>query len=290
MVCGVTWKGRPHLAPPRRRSSSLKVTAEEDKFDGFPLSTLDEPSSHFDRKDSELKYHVPWKNVFGCLIAGAGVAVGILALSGCETAPPSVPGKSQTVQQTPAPSPDPAVRPLTAWPHVAERDSASLKHSKTPVRDTVQFAMDQHREMFPPNTEIQGITLTDGVATIDFSSEFNKITEMGDSNEGDVQRLLRRSLAVIKEIEMMRVTVDGHRFESQNTDWQTPFPVRSEQDSLQSGNDYQPAQNPPHQTRKRQNSPPIAPVALQQSSGASDTVKVAPELRKDNTPIQLRTH
>ncbi len=237
-----------------------------------------------------MKINVSGKSVLGSLLACAGVAVGILALSGCETAAPSVPGKSQTAQQTPVPSPDPAVRPLTASPHVAERDSASLKHSKTPVRDAVQFAMDQHREMFPPNTEIQGITLTDGVATIDFSAEFNKLTEMGDSNEGDVQRLLRRSLAVIKEIEMMRVTVDGHRFESQNTDWQTPFPVRSELDSLQSGNDYQPAQTLPPQTRKRQNSPPIAPVAMQQTSGSSESVKLAPELRKDNTPIQLRNH
>ncbi len=261
--------------------------AEEDKFDGVPLSTLDKPSSHFDRKDSELKNIVSRKSVLGSLIATVGVAVGLLALSGCETAPPSVPGKNQTVQQTPAP--DPAVRPITASPHVAERDSASLKHSKTPVRDAVQFAMDQHREMFPPNTEIQGITLTDAVATIDFSSEFNKLTEMGDSNEGDVQRLLRRSLSVIKEIEMMRVTVDGHRFESQNTDWQTPFPVRSEQDSLQSGNDYQPAQTLPSQSRKRQNSP-VATVALQKSSGSSESVKLAPELRKDNTPIQLRNH
>ena len=264
--------------------------AEEDKFDGVPLSTLEEPSSHFDRKDSKLKNNISGKSVFSSLLAGAGVAVSILALSGCETAAPSVPGKNQTVQQTPAPSPDPDVRPIAASPHVTERDSPSLKHSKTPVRDAVQFAMDQHREMFPPNTEIQGITLTDGVATIDFSTEFNKLTEMGDSNEGDVQRLLRRSLAVIKEIEMMRVTVDGHRFESQNTDWQTPFPVRSEQDSLQPVNDYQPAQTPPPQTRKRQNSPPIAPVASRQSSGSSDTLKIAPELRKDNTPIQLRNH
>ncbi len=244
----------------------------------------------FDRKESELKNSVSRKSVFGSLLAAVGIAVGVLSLSGCETAQPSVPAKDQTVQQIPVPSPYPVDRPLVASPRVAERDSASLKHSKTPVRDAVQFAMDQHREMFPANTEIQGITLTDGVATIDFSSEFNKLTEMGDSNEGDVQRLLRRSLAVIKEIEKMRVTVDGHRFESQNTDWQTPFPVRSEQDSLQPVYDYQPAQNPPPQTRKRQNSPPIAPVASQQTSRVSDTVKIAPELRRDNTPIQLRNH
>jgi germination protein M len=79
---------------------------------------------------------------------------------------------------------------------------------------------------FPAGTQLVGVSLKEGVATLDFSKEFNALANSGDSVESAAQKALRSTLAQFPEVQKMRVTVEGKAFDSQNTDWTTPFPVR----------------------------------------------------------------
>ena len=59
---------------------------------------------------------------------------------------------------------------------------------------------------------------------------------MGDSVESEAQKVLREAVATIPTVEKMRVTVEGKPYESQMTDWNTPFSVRdTSEDSSATG-------------------------------------------------------
>ncbi len=78
----------------------------------------------------------------------------------------------------------------------------------------------------PKGTKLLSADFKDGVASLDFSREFSTLADSGDTVESQAQKALRRALARINGVEKMRVTVEGKPFESQATDWNTPFPVR----------------------------------------------------------------
>jgi hypothetical protein len=100
------------------------------------------------------------------------------------------------------------------------------------VADAVRAAIKRHAESFPKGVSVARVTVTDGVATLDFSPEFNKLANMGDSTESHAQKHLRAAVAKFPGIEKMRVTVQGKPFDSQATDWTTPFPVRQSGEEL----------------------------------------------------------
>jgi spore germination protein GerM len=80
---------------------------------------------------------------------------------------------------------------------------------------------------FPKGTQVVGVTVDAGVATIDFSKEFRALANAGDSTESEAMKALQAALAKFPAVQKMRVTVEGKPFDSQNTDWNTPFAVRS---------------------------------------------------------------
>jgi spore germination protein GerM len=133
-----------------------------------------------------------------------------------------------------------APAPQTTVPPSAPAAPSGQTASKTPVKDSIEELLrtDALKEYptFPKGTRLLGADLKDGVVTLDFSHDFNGLANMGESVESEAQKELRSALAKISGVDKMRVTVEGKPFESQATDWNTPFSVRDEQENaLQQG-------------------------------------------------------
>jgi predicted small lipoprotein YifL len=145
------------------------------------------------------------------------LTLGIVA--GCG---PKTPPASSVVAPTP-----PASLPERAQ---AEPSVGNQAVSKTPIKDSVEKLLTQQEAsdhpFIPKGTKLLSADFKDGVATLDFSHEFNALADRGDTVESEAQKALRRALASVQGVDKMRVTVEGHPFESQATDWNTPFPVR----------------------------------------------------------------
>ena len=145
-------------------------------------------------------------------------ALGVLAMAGCHS-PASSP---------PVTSPTPSV--VTPIPTAPTPTVSTEPTTHTPVRDALNDLLKSEagQAVFPKGTRLRTVRVSRGVAVLDFSSEFNSLSTMGDSAESQVQHSLRETLASFPGVKKMRVTVEGKRFESEATDWNTPFPVRGE--------------------------------------------------------------
>ena len=95
-----------------------------------------------------------------------------------------------------------------------------------PVAGGIALAIKQRPELFPKGAKLETVTVHEGVAALDFSPEFGRLSSLGDSTESRAQKQLRSALAKFPEIQKMTVTVHGKPYDSQMTDWTTPFPVR----------------------------------------------------------------
>jgi hypothetical protein len=107
--------------------------------------------------------------------------------------------------------------------------------SDTPIKDAVEKLLaDQEaadHPFIPRGTRLLSADLKDGVVSLDFSKEFAALANHGDTVESKAQKALRHAVASIPGVEKLRVTVDGQPFDSQATDWNTPFPVRDDADT-----------------------------------------------------------
>jgi hypothetical protein len=149
-----------------------------------------------------------------CLFAGlAGTFTLLLAISGCRNNPTQPPAPPVTVPTSP---------PTSSTPQTTQ--------SNTPLKDSIEAYLAQHSDgnILPKNVRLLGVKIDSGVATLDFSKEFQQLANMGDSTEAEVQRELRKLVAKFPNVEKMRVTVEGGHFDSQMTDWYEPFPVRDD--------------------------------------------------------------
>jgi hypothetical protein len=129
----------------------------------------------------------------------------------------------------PVSPPSPQVTPP---PSPTEGESST---SKTPVKNSLVALLQQDAQsdhVFPSGVQVKSVTLADGVVSIDFSHEFGELANSGETVESDAQHALRKTLSRFTSIEKMRVTVDGKPFESQATDWYTPFPVRDSESDI----------------------------------------------------------
>ena len=141
----------------------------------------------------------------------------VLLGSGCQNNPPPI----QTNNPTPPiqASQPPPTDPVTPPP------------SRTPIKDALEqrFAAAGAKgghSAIPAGTRLLSINVKDGVAILDVSKEFNALADQGESVESKAQKELRATLAQFPEVHKMRLTVEGKPFDSQATDWNTPFPVR----------------------------------------------------------------
>ena len=228
---------------------------------------------------------------FRCLL-GVGVLSLFGTLTGCETPPPQETTTGVTAQKQTIAAPPVNQTVVAEQPTLEPKRTAPLKRSKTPVRDALENAIAEHPQVFPKDTTVLGINLNRGVATVDFGPEFNRLASMGDANEGEAQKILRHALIPIKNIEKMRVTVQGREFNSPNTDWYTPFPVYMEGEDIQNGTQAQPAPTiqPTSQAPTQPRETPFK-VLTKQGPVAKLTPGpgIPPEMISDVTPIELKS-
>ncbi len=130
--------------------------------------------------------------------------------------------ETTTTTDTPAPNPNPTATRAAVVPPTQPPVTPP-----TPIRDAVEKALSAGEgKIFPKGTTLKSADLNDGTVTLDMSKEFNKLGDMGDSVESAAQKTLREAVATIPTVEKMRVTVEGKPYDSQMTDWATPFSVR----------------------------------------------------------------
>lgn len=87
----------------------------------------------------------------------------------------------------------------------------------------------------PSGTRLLSVKVESGVATVDFSKEFNEVRGYGSTRESQAQNALRQTLAQFKDVERMLVLVEGKPFESEHADWTEPIAVRDENAKVGSG-------------------------------------------------------
>lgn len=143
-----------------------------------------------------------------------------LALGGCQPVSPSNSASSGNANASP-----PVMTPDAA----PRKPLAEQSASKTPVKDAIEALLEKEAKRkyspFPKGTKLRSVSLEDGVATMDFSAEFNQLANSGESVESEAQKAICRTLQTIPGVEKARVTVEGHSFDSQATDWNTPFSI-----------------------------------------------------------------
>ncbi len=142
------------------------------------------------------------------------------------------------------PPPPPAAPPAPSGPKTVPGGPAAGTGSQgqdltetAPVAAGVTETIKQHASLFPKGVKLETITVHDGVAALDFSPEFNQLANMGDTTESHAQKQLRAALAAFPAIQKMTVTVHGKPFDSQTTDWTTPFPVRLSAEEKDAGSE-----------------------------------------------------
>jgi hypothetical protein len=135
------------------------------------------------------------------------------ALYGCHSEPVAAP-----VQAAPAP-----VAPVQKEAVVVPTAPGGM----TPIKDALtRLLAEQSSSPFPKGTRLIALDVKEGIAVLDFSKEFHALANSGDTTESMAMKALRSTLGEFPEVQKMRVTVEGKPFDSQNTDWTTPFPVR----------------------------------------------------------------
>ena len=154
------------------------------------------------------------------LKCAAFAALLLIALTGCHNA------------QEPA---NPTMASTRTAPTLPAPPLAQMHGSDGPpeVRDAEQIEMafnlaskDDKQGVFPKGVLLENVDIKENVATLNFSAEFNQVANMGETGESEVQKALIRIVAAHSGVEKMRVTVNRKPFDSQATDWNTPFSVR----------------------------------------------------------------
>ncbi len=140
-------------------------------------------------------------------------AIAVMAAAGCS--------RQQPVS---VPAPPPLVQ---APPHPDAGEEPIIPHDDVKQKLTDMIAKDAGGDhVFPQGVKVLRVTVKDAVAAVDFSKEFSALANSGESTESAAQKLIRRTLSKEQGIERVSVSVEGHSFDSQATDWSTPFPVK----------------------------------------------------------------
>ena len=147
----------------------------------------------------------------------AAVCAAALAVSGChhDTLPPNPPPPPVAV--TPAPR-DKAVVYVVNPKATGDQDPlmprvVALHHSQSPARDAVNALLQSEGSPLPAGTALRGITVDNGVATLDFSR--SPINETGgEGGQGDALTALARTLGQFPEIRQYQIEVKGQPVKS----------------------------------------------------------------------------
>ena len=157
---------------------------------------------------------------------GLTLLVCVSLISGCHNNDNSAPPAPPAVTSQPTPPVETHATKTSDTETAPDNPDGDEKTIRASVEKTLtEPGAKGGNSPFPPGTRVLSVTLEDAVVTLDLSSEFNQIKSMGDTTEGLAQRALRKTLSKFANLDKMRVTVDGKPFDSEMTDWNTPFRI-----------------------------------------------------------------
>lgn len=168
-------------------------------------------------------------------VAALGVAVG----TGCghkEPAGPAQPGTPQAGAQT---AQDGRTKVEVSRPQVANNEiglkpeKATITPGGDPVAKTLDALLaqppgDKGVRAVPEGTKLLGVTVKDGVATVNLSKEFGELNQHGATAASLAQNALRGALAQFDDVKSMTVLVEGKPFEDDHGGAWDNIPVRDE--------------------------------------------------------------
>ena len=147
-------------------------------------------------------------------------AFSALILAGCGKSREADNPTMTSTRTAPAP---PVMKP--APPDSAADGTAATQAER--IKKEVEAALQSNPNgVFPKGVKINRVEIKEGVTSLDFNSAFNQVANLGESGESDAQKELMRTVAGCGVAQKMRVTVEGRPFDSQATDWSTPFSVK----------------------------------------------------------------
>jgi germination protein M len=133
------------------------------------------------------------------------------------TAPPS---QSPSAQTNPAP---PTAAPRSTYiyqvvDHGGDSNDLAPKKvelgTKSPARDAMVALIDSPQSPLPAGTRLLDIRLSDGLATVDFSKEFQKNFHGGDLQEAQVINGILMTLGQFPTIDKVQILVEGAAIDS----------------------------------------------------------------------------
>ncbi len=152
----------------------------------------------------------------------------LIPLAGCQHSGTTTTSQPRASQNSTAP---PAVGSTPAPPTATANPSSTVPTQVTSAVDALIAQQETAKyPCLPHGVKLRSVTLKDDVATLDFNSRFNSLANMGDTTESQAQKALRTAVGTVNGVEKMNVTVDGKPFDSQMTDWSTPFDVHYQTD------------------------------------------------------------
>ncbi len=84
-----------------------------------------------------------------------------------------------------------------------------LAHSQSPARDALQALIDADHSPLPDGTALRSIKIADGLATVDFSREFQSHFHGSETQEAQTVNSVLRTLGQFDAIERVQFLVDG---------------------------------------------------------------------------------
>lgn len=170
-------------------------------------------------------------------------------ISGCgpkPTTPTTPPAPAPPVAQEPPLSDHPRTVKIYTVAQGSDGDAndlvattVRLEDSQQPARTALNALIDAKNSPLPKGTAVRGIAIADGLATVDFSSQFKDNFHGSDTEEAQALNSILMTLGQFKSIERVQITVagktvdslGGHLEISEPLDVIKPSAVRQAQDS-----------------------------------------------------------
>jgi spore germination protein GerM len=92
--------------------------------------------------------------------------------------------------------------------------TVSLRDSDSPARDAIQDLIASRHSPIPAGAHLRGIKLVDGVATVDFSREFQSNFHGGDTQEAQTINSILLTLGQFPDIDKVQILVEGKPIEA----------------------------------------------------------------------------
>lgn len=154
------------------------------------------------------------------------IALAGMLAAGCHHNPPptphvqvSIPDVNPATPAVPAQRTGAAIVPKTAVIYTVSDKGGDdndlvahaipLTHTQSPAREAIQSLLDDPHSPLPNGTTLRGLKIAEGLATVDFSSEFQTHFHGSDTQEAQTVNSVLRTLGQFDTIERVQFLVEG---------------------------------------------------------------------------------